>query len=355
MGTRIALVNDTAADVRDVMIEGPDGLLAVCPPWNRPTYEPSKRRVTWPNGAVAVSYGAESPEMLRGPQHDTAWCDELAKWKNLRKIDPQGGTAWDNLRFGLRMGEDPKCIVTTTPRPVSTLRLILRDPGTVVTRGALAENLLNLAPAFIDEMTRRYGGTRLGRQELGGELIEDVEGALWRMAWIDAARVPADPVLRRIVVAVDPAASSEDEAAETGIIVAGLSEAGDGYVLDDCSLRGTPGEWGRAAVAAHRRWRADRIIAENNNGGEMVEHVLRSVERNVPVTMVWASRGKHTRAEPISALYEQGRVHHVGAFPALEDQLTTWVPGMPSPDRLDALVWAMTALMTDAPAPLEVY
>lgn len=346
---RIALVNDTAADVRDVMIEGPAGVLAACPPWDRPQYEVSKRRLTWRSGAQAIAYAAEAPDLLRGPEHDAAWCDELAKWKNLRKVDLHGGTAWDNLRFGLRGGRNPQVVVTTTPRPVATLKALLAEADTVVTRGAIEENEINLAPAFVDEIRRRYAGTRLGRQELGGELLDVIEGALWTLALIDAARVDAEPVCRRIVVAIDPAASSGDESAETGIVVAGLGEDGDGYVLEDASLRGTPAAWGHAAIDAQRRWRADRVLGEGNNGGEMVEHVVRSVDPRVPYTMVWASRAKQTRAEPVSALYEQGRVHHVGAFAALEDQLVTWTPGLPSPDRLDALVWALSALMLDQP------
>lgn len=349
---RIALVNDTAADVRDVMIEGPAGLLAVSPPWNKPTYQISNRRVVWPNGAMAIAYAAEAPELLRGPEHDGAWCDELAKWRNLRKVDPHGGTAFDNLRFGLRGGEKPRLVVTTTPRPVPTLKALMRERETIITKGALDDNAVNLAPAFLETIRRRYEGTRLGRQELGGELLDDIEGALWQLARIDELRVSEEPMLVRIVVAIDPSVSSGDESAETGIVVAGVSESGEGYVLEDDSMRGTPAQWGLRAIDAYRRWRADRIIGEGNNGGEMIEHVIRSIDRSVSYSMVTASRGKITRAEPVSALYEQGRVHHVGTFAQLEDQMTSWLPGigMASPDRMDALVWALSELMLGAQA-----
>jgi phage terminase large subunit-like protein len=355
---RVALVNDTAADVRDVMIEGPSGLVQCGPPGQRPVYTPSTRRLTWPNGAVAIAYAAEAPELLRGPEHDAAWCDELAKWQNLRARDPQGATAWDNLLFGLHGGISPRVVVTTTPRRVATLMQIRSDPRTVVTRGRLEENRANLSPEFLAEMTRRYGGTRLGRQELEGELLEDVPGAIFQRAWFErpgfrlgeGELVPAR--LRRIVVAVDPAVSAGETAHETGIVVAAIDRDRVGYVLADVSLRGTTETWARRAVAAYRDWGADRIVAEANQGGDLVGTALRLCDAAVPITLVHASRGKRTRAEPVALLYEQGRVHHVARLDALEEQLVTWTPEDDTPnDRLDALVWALTHLVIEAPGP----
>ncbi len=341
---RIALVAPTAADARDVMVEGESGLLAISPPWNTPVYEPSMRRLTWPNGAIATCYSAEEPRRLRGPQHDAAWCDELAAWQNPRD-------AWDQLQFGLRLGRRPRVLVTTTPRPIALLKELLADPDCVVTRGKTSDNASNLAPSFVKTVVARYAGTRLGRQELDAEILEDFEGALWSRALIERTRIApsAQPAYRRVVVAIDPAVSSGEGSDETGIIVAALGDDGHGYVLDDVSGRYAPTEWATKAAALYTRWGADRIIAEVNQGGEMVEATLRMVDPNVSYRGVHASRGKITRAEPVSALYEQGRVHHVGAFPALEDQLTTYEPGgRKSPDRLDALVWAFTDLMVGA-------
>lgn len=337
---RIALVAPTAADGRDVMVEGESGLLSVGPEDERPNYEPSKRRLTWPSGAIATLYSAEDPDQLRGPQHDYAWCDELASWKR-----PE---TWDMLLFGLRLGSDPRCVVTTTPRPTKQIKDLIADPTCRVTRGSTYENRANLAPAFFSQIVRRYEGTRLGRQELLAEILDDNPGALWRRPDIDDHKIATLPgELRRIVVAVDPAVTSNEDSDETGIIVAGVGHDGRGYVLDDMSLRGTPHQWGTQAVAAYSKYKADRLVAENNNGGEMVEHTVRTVDPNVSYKGVHASRGKVIRAEPIAALYEQGRVHHVGSFPELEDQLCQWEPGMASPDRLDALVWALSELMLD--------
>ena len=314
---RIALVAPTAADARGVMVEGESGLLSIGPPEERPDYEPSKHLLTWPNGAIATTYSADEPDRLRGPQHDLAWCDELAAWRY-----PQ---AWDMLMFGLRLGADPRAIVTTTPRPTRFIRELLADPKVAVTHGRTVENAKNLAPAFLDQIVRRYEGTRLGRQELDAEILEDVPGALWSHGLIDAARAETAPELTRIVVAIDPAVSSDEDADETGIVVAGKDAAGHGYVLADLSGRYTPTEWARAAVAAYRAHDADRIVAEVNNGGEMVEATLRIVDPGVPYAAVHAARGKVARAEPVAALYEQGRVHHLGAFPALEDQMCGFV------------------------------
>jgi len=343
----MALVGATAADARDVMVEGESGLLNVCPPWNKPRYEPSKRRVTWPNGALATLYSADEPDRLRGPQHDGALCDELAAWRY--------DDAWDQLMFGLRLGQRPRVVVATTPRPTSLIKRLLKAPTTAVTRGTSYDNRANLAPTFFAQIVAKYEGTRLGRQELNAELLEDVEGALWqRASMIDAHRVEVAPQLRRIVVGVDPSVADGGERDEAGIVVCGMSLDGQGYVLADHSLSASPDGWAKAAVAAYRTHSADRIVAEVNNGGAMVEATIRTVERGVSYKALHASRGKQTRAEPIAALYEQGRIHHVGAFPSLEDQMCGWVPGDSSPDRMDALVWALTELMLgttpDAPA-----
>ena len=347
----IALVGPTALDARAVMVEGESGLLSVGPPHERPEYEPSLHRLTWNNGAVATVFSADEPNRLRGPQHDLAWCDELAAWRY-----PQ---AWDMLMFGLRLvgpgGADPRAIVTTTPRPIRLIRDLLADPKVVVTRGRTVENAKHLAPAFLDQIVRRYEGTRLGRQELDGEILDDMPGALWSHGLIDAARVTVHPdlvrpKLTRIVVAIDPAASSSETADETGIIVAGRDAEGHGYVLGDASGHYAPAEWAKAAVTAYRTHHADRIAAEVNNGGEMVEAMLRMTDPNVPFTAVHAAHGKVARAEPVAALYEQGRVHHLGAFAPLEDQMCAFsadfdrdIAGY-SPDRVDALVWALTEL-----------
>jgi len=353
LASRVALVGPTASDVRDVMIEGESGLLAISGEDWRPLYEPSKRRLTWPNGAVALAFSADEPERLRGPQHDLAWCDELASWRY--------AAAWDNLLLGLRLGSDPRVVVTTTPKPNKLVRDVLASAGTVVTRGATFDNAANLAPAFLESVVRRYQGTRLGRQELEAELLEDLPGALWSRDAIEAARVTAAPDLSRIVVAIDPAASSGAGADETGIVVAGLAHDGQVYVLDDLSGRMSPRAWALKAVAAYKNFAADRIVAEVNNGGEMVEATLRSVQSDASFRALRASRGKAVRAEPVAALYEQGRVHHVGGLPALEDQLCAFTSDFDraasgtSPDRLDALVWAVTDLMANRDAAILDY
>jgi len=334
--SHIALVAPTSADARDTMVEGESGLLSVFPPWERPVYEPSKRRITFHNGAVATTFSADEPDRLRGPNHAFAWCDELAAWRY--------PSAWDMLIFGLRIGNRPRAVVTTTPRPIPIIKTLIGRTDVAVIRGSTFDNRANLAPQFLDEVTARYEGTTLGRQELYAEILDDVEGALWSRDLLDEHRVVNHPELTRIVVAVDPAVSSGEGSAETGIIAAGVRNT-DAFVLEDKSIRGTPIEWARAAIALFHRTKADRIVAEANQGGEMISQTLRTVDPNVPVRLVHASRGKQTRAEPVAALYEQGRVHHVGFFPQLEDQLCSWVPGGPSPDRLDALVWALTELV----------
>lgn len=355
LARRVALVGPTALDARNVMVEGESGLLSIGPAGERPDYEPSLHRLTWPNGAIATTYSADEPNRLRGPQHDFAWCDELAAWRY--------PAAWDMLMFGLRLGADPRVVVTTTPRPIKLIRDLIADPKVVLTRGRTVENERNLAPAFLDQIVRRYQGTRLGRQELDGEILDDMPGALWTHGIIEATRLaalpelarpePARPGLARIVVAIDPAVSSHEDSDETGIIVAGRDSNGHGYVLVDASGRYAPAEWARVAIAAYGAHQADRIVAEVNNGGEMVEATLRMVDPNVPFSAVHASRGKVARAEPVAALYEQGRIHHIGAFAQLEDQMCAFTSDFDrnaagySPDRVDALVWAFTELLVE--------
>ncbi len=346
---RIALVAPTAADVRDVMVEGQSGILAIGAPDERPRYEPSKRRVIWPNGAIATTFSADEPERLRGPQHDAAWCDEIASWRY-----PE---AWDMLMFGLRIGKDPRVVVTTTPKPIKIIRELIADPSTVITRGSSYENRANLAPTFFAQIVHKYAGTRLGRQELDAELLEDVPGALWSRAQLEECRWPAYqnvPDLTRIVVAIDPAVTSGEDADETGIVVAGKDARGHGYVLADTSGRYPPTDWARLAISLYRQHKADRIVAEVNNGGDMVEATLRMVDPNVSYVAVHATRGKVVRAEPVAALYEQGRIRHIGAFATLEDQMCGFTPDLDrkaagfSPDRVDAMVWALTDLLVEA-------
>ena len=337
---RIAFIAQTAQDGREVMVEGDSGICHIGPEAERPVYEPSKKRLTWRNGAIATLFSDEEPEKLRGPQHDTAWVDELVKFRYPRET-------WDNMQFGLRIGR-PKCLVTTTPKPIPILREILSDHTTVVLRGSTYENIANLAPAFIARILRKYEGTRLGRQELHAELLADTPGALWARDTIEACRVGRADQLARIVVAVDPAVTATEESDETGIVGAGLDTAGRGFVLADRSCRESPLEWARRAVALYRDLTADLIVAERNQGGDMVETTIHTVDPNVPVKLVWASRGKHTRAQPIASLYEQKRIMHVGAFPDLEDELCTWTPlDATSPNRLDALVWAFSELFIE--------
>jgi predicted phage terminase large subunit-like protein len=333
---RIALIAPTAADARDVMVEGPVGILATASPWCRPEYEPSKRRLTWPNGAVAATFSSEEADRLRGPQHDAAWADELAAWN-------EPGATWDMLMFGLRVGVHPRWLATTTPKPVKLLRELLAREGrdVVVTRGSTFDNAANLAAPFLDAIRARYEGTRLGRQELSAELLEDVPGALWQRSWLDAGRVDHAPTLRRIVVAIDPAVSTNEGSDETGIVVAGVAMDERMYVLEDLSGKYGPDEWARKAVGAFHRWKADRIIAEKNNGGDMVETVIRSVEENISYSAVHASRGKITRAEPISALYEQGKVSHVGSgLAVLEDQMCAFTSDFDR-GRYQSLLYAL--------------
>jgi phage terminase large subunit-like protein len=338
--TRWAIVARTFADARDTCAEGESGIVNVLQRyqvirnWNR-----SMGEIILTNGIKIKLFSAEEPDRLRGPQHHGAWCDELAAWE-----DPD---AWDQLMFGLRLGTRPRTVVTTTPRPVALLKNLINRDTTFITRGNTFENAKNLAATALLELQARYAGTRLGRQELEGELLEDVEGALWSRSWIENTRIKTEqlPSLYRIVVAIDPAVTSGEDSDETGIVIAGATNDGHFYVLEDATMKGTPDSWGKRAVQGYKDWKADRIVAEVNNGGDMVVMVLQQVDKFVPVTKVHATRGKRMRAEPISALYEQGRVHHVGSFTKLEDQMVSWTPeSNDSPDRLDALVWSLTEL-----------
>ncbi len=344
-GSRLALVGPTAADVRDVMIEGDSGLRAVLPRGREIVWNRSLGELILDNGSRFKAFSAEEPERLRGPQHHRAWCDELAAWKNAQ-------ATWDNLMFGLRLGQDPRAVVTTTPRPNPLVRALLAAPTTHVTRGSTFDNAANLAPSALDQFRARYEGTRLGRQELYAEVLTDTPGALWTRDLLEAAHVEIAPPLSRVVIAVDPSGSDGTGGDRQGIVVVGLGDDGKGYVLQDASMRGSPQEWARQVAALYEIHGADRVVAEANYGGAMVEAVLRTAAPELPVKMVTASRGKHLRAEPVAALYEQGRVLHVGGFAALEDQLcemtTTGFVGAGSPDAVDALVWAITDLMLGA-------
>lgn len=345
---RIALVGPTAADVRDVMIEGESGLIATAPPWNRPVWEPSKRRLTWPSGTIAFAYSAEEPERLRGPQHDLAWADELAAWARL--ID-----TWDMLMFGLRLGKYPRVAVTTTPKPLQIIREMMGSASTFITKGSTYDNRDNLAESFFTQIVKRYEGTRLGRQELNAEILDDNPNGLWSPGMIEAKRLPVEMAVElmntcdRIVVGVDPAVTSNSDSDETGIVIAGR-RGDDGFVFDDSTVRASPNEWAQVVVTAYKRWNADRVVAEVNNGGDLVTSVMHNIDRNLPVEAVRATRGKIVRAEPIAALYEQGRIHHVGDFAKLEDQMVNYNPLYAtrlSPDRLDALVWALSHLFNE--------
>lgn len=345
---RMALVGETYDQARDVMVFGDSGILACCPPDRRPVWEATRRRLVWPNGAVAQCFSASDPEALRGPQFDAAWCDELAKW-------PRAADTWDMLQFALRLGTDPRQLVTTTPRNQDTLRGILAAPSTVMTHAPTEANRAWLAPSFLEDIRARYRGTHLERQELDGELLGDVQGTLWPAGLIAAARVRDVPPLSRIVVAVDPAVSGHKGSDLCGIIVAGAVTDGPpgtwrAYVLEDASLRASsPSEWARAALSALERHKGERIVAEVNQGGDLVRAVLAQIDPLVPFRGVHATRGKVLRAEPVAALYEQGRVHHAARLGALEEQMSQMTAqgwqGSGSPDRVDALVWALHELI----------
>ena len=345
---RIAVVAASLAEARSVMVEGESGLIEVTSPGLTPQFEPSLRRLTWPNGAQATLFSAYEPDSLRGPQHSHAWCDEVAKWDNAGE---RALRCWDNLLMGLRLGETPRALATTTPRAVPLIKRLIAGGDTVITRGATEDNLDNLPARFVADIRREYGKTLLGRQELDGELIADVEGALWTRAMLEAARelAAASPPVR-VVVAVDPPASSGGDAC--GIIVCALGEDGIARVLADASLeKPSPERWARKVAQAAEAWSADRVVAEANQGGAMVASVLRAADIALPIKLVHAARGKVARAEPVAALYEAGRVRHLGTFPKLEDELCGLIaggryqgPGR-SPDRADALVWGLSELL----------
>ncbi len=344
---RVALVAPTLLDAREVMIEGESGLRRCSRPGFRPRFSASRRRLVWPNGAVAYIFSSEDPDSLRGPQFDSAWCDEFCSWTHVERT-------WDMLRFGLRLGSLPRAVVTTTPRPIAPLRQMLADKATAVSQARTRDNLL-LPKAYLEEVERRYGGTALGRQELDGELIDDPEGALWSRVMVAQAFDPQPPQLEQVVVAVDPPASVGAAAAECGIIVAGmkhLAGIAHAWVLADRTVQGLrPENWARSVMQAYADFAADQIVAEANQGGEMVRTVLALANDGAPVKLVHASRGKHVRATPVAALYAQRRVHHGGRFAVLEDQMCAFGAAgdvlAKSPDRVDALVWAITALIVD--------
>ena len=339
----LSLMAKTPAEARDVMIEGESGILNCSPPWDMPMYEPSKRSLTWKNGATALIFSGENYDQARGSQCEKAWIDELAKYRN-----PQ--EALDNIMFGLRLGDNPQVIITTTPKPIKTVKELLKDKNTIITRGSTYDNISNLADAFIQTVIAKYENTRLGRQELYAEMLDDNPNALWNRAMIDSLRVKEVPELIRIVIGVDPATTSGEDSDETGIIVAGIDRQKKGYVLEDATFKGSPNEWAQKVVRLYHKWRADRVIGETNQGGDMIETIIKSIDRSVSYRGVHASRGKLLRAEPIAALYEQGKIHHVGYFSDLEDQMCEWQQGDASPNNLDAMVWALTELFNKEPS-----
>ncbi len=353
----IALVAPTAGDARDVMVEGPSGILKTAWPYDKddddrpmgiPAYEPSKRRLKWANSAMATTFSAEEPDRLRGPQHDAAWCDELAAWKDA--ID-----AWDMLMLGLRIGKRPQVMISTTPRPIPLIRELLRAKTCVTTIASTYDNYANLNPSFFDRIIAKYQGTRLGKQELLGQIVEEAEGALWTRDMIEAARDGKIADHRRIVVGIDPAVTENPTSNLTGIVVAARGVDERGYVLEDLSGRYSPDRWARTAIDAFDRFAADRIVAEGTQGGDLVRHTLSTVRQNLPIRIVHASQSKQARAEPVAALYEQYKITHVKPFEELESQMATWEPlgGEPSPDRLDALVWALTDLFLRGNEPVR--
>lgn len=344
---RIALIAESAPDARDIMVEGESGILAVSAPWNRPEYQPSKRKLTWPNGSVGLTFSGDKPEQLRGPQFDFAWVDELAKFQYPEEV-------WDNLEFGMRLGINPQVILTTTPKPIKILRELMKDELTVVTRVATYANIANLAPNFIRRVVKKYEGTRLGRQELLAEMLGEVQGAMWTRDMLEANRVTRTtvPKLDRIVIGVDPATSSEDESNETGIVVGGCAGVGlnrVSYTLKDASDVYTPNGWATKVKQLYVDYNASKIVAEKNQGGEMISTILHNLDPNLPVKLISAVSSKSGRAEPIAALMEQGRDKHVGTFGDMEDQMVAMTPqgylGTGSPDRTDAKVWMTRELM----------
>jgi predicted phage terminase large subunit-like protein len=347
---RILMIAPTSSDVRDVMIEGPSGLMSCYPPSRKPRYNSSRHVVEFPSGAIGITRTAESPERLRGPQFRKFWFDEICAAQYQEE-------AWNQVMFGFRLPTpNLQGIITTTPKPTKTLKSIIANPKTIVTRGSSYDNRSNLSPEYYRDVIKPFEGTRLGRQEINAEILEDVPGALWTRGLIEATRITSAQIkwefLVRIVVAIDPAVTSREDSDETGIIVAALTNTGHVIVIDDLSGKYSPSEWARVAIAALKSRGADRIIGEVNNGGDLVERNIRAEDPNTPFQAVRASRGKAVRAEPVAALYEQGRVHHAGSLGKLEDQMTNWTPygNERSPDRLDALVWAVTGLVLDLPS-----
>jgi phage terminase large subunit-like protein len=346
---RLALISQSMGEARGVMVEGVSGLMEVHPPKERPKFEKAQGRLIWPNGCCGTLFGADHFDRLRGPQFDAVWIDELAKFRYPEE-------AWSQLMLALRLGNDPRCIVTTTPRPIPLIEKLLMRQDVVVTKGTTFENRGNLAPAYLDQIVKQFEGTRLGAQELYAELLTERQGALWRRDLIRYQEPPYDekglPKLARIVLAIDPATTHHEESDETGIVIAGLSADKCAYVLEDLSGRWSPGDWGQRVVEAYWRLRADRVVAEVNKGGDLVERILRSLDPTIPYKAVRATRGKYTRAEPIAALYEQNRVFHARPLSLLETQMCDYVPGLTSksPDRLDAMVWALTDLLLESEA-----
>ena len=341
--TRIALVARTLPEAQSIMIEGESGILNISPHWNQPTYEPSKRKLTWPSGAHALVFSSHEPDQLRGPQFDAAWCDELASWEYAQET-------WDNLSFALRLGRRPRAVVTTTPKPIELIRSLPNRPGVHVTRGSTYDNKDNLPPAFMNGIIERYDGTRLGQQEIHAELMDEDEDALWKREWIEKARLGSYPPISRIVVSIDPAMTARPTSSETGIVVVGADmRRQQAYVLADESGRLTPNNMALRVAHLYDKFNATQIVVEANAGGEMVASTIKNaIERTLPIKTIQARHGKYIRAEPVAALYEQGRVHHVGRFPDLEDQMCTWTPDIGpshSPDRADALVHAVTDLI----------
>jgi len=346
LAKRIALVGRVPSDVRDVMVEGESGIMACSPRDFMPEYKPSIRRLIWPNGAVAITYSSENPSELRGPQHDTAWCDELAAWRDARKGDVID-TTWNNLMLGLRLGSDPKCGVSTTPKPVKLIKQLVEAPGTAVTGATTYDNVKNLAPPFAAQILKTYEGTRIGRQEVMGELLTDVEGALVHISMIDDTRAsrPPEGGFKRVAIGVDPATTSGEQSDETGIVAVGAGYDEQGYVLGDYSVKAGPSAWAKQVVKAYRLYGADVVVVEGNQGGDAWAQIIHSIDPAVRVVKVTVRHGKRLRAEPAAALYEQGRMHHMGTFPALESEWTEWVPDAEdSPDRMDAQVHALAEL-----------
>jgi phage terminase large subunit-like protein len=337
---RIALIGETLGETRSIMVEGESGLLSVFPPLERPKFSPSNRCLVWPNGAVATLFSGDHYEQLRGPQFDTAWIDELAKFRSPEKT-------WEQLQLALRLGSDPKCLITTTPRPHRLIQVLLEDPDVVVTRGSTFDNKDNLAPAFLKSVIKQFEGTRLGLQELYGEMVKENKNALWNQTMIRYQTPSSD--FERVVIAIDPATTHHEGSDETGIVVVGLCPDKTAIVLDDLSGRLSPHDWGQNIVKAYHAYRADRVVAEVNKGGDLVERILKTIDPSISYKPVRATRGKITRAEPIAALYEQQKVFHAKVFSQLESQLCTYCPDQSSksPDRLDALVWGLTELFLE--------